>query len=306
MPDKPAHFEGRMEVRQGRETEFALWQARYQETVASFSGLLSSEVVAPAADSQVWTTRLSFTGQSALADWLNSPAREQLLEEVAPLALSGMVTRFSTEATPELGVTEAFFTRLRPDKLREYQLWQTHIHQVQAKFLGYLGMVFQPPVKGQDEWVTLLRFDNTEHLEQWLASPQRRELLDELEDLVEEIRQCRVASSFPGWIPAAPSDAEQPANWKVTMLVVVGLFPLVMLQIKYVNPWLLDALPLAPGTMLANIGSAILISYLTMPVCIRLFGWWLYPADENTRTVSIRGTLAVLVVYLLEVLVFWA
>ena len=304
MSETAAHFEGRMEVRPGREEEFALWQDRYRKIVSKRTGLLSSELVLPGPGSRTWSIRLAFDRADSLASWLCSAERTELLAEVAPLAATGMTTRLSAESDSSLGVTEAFFTRVRAESQREYQLWQTKIHQVQNTFPGYRGMVFQPPVKGQKDWTTLLSFDTVEHLETWLESEQRKHLLEELSSYAESVRQWRVPSSFPGWVPPAPAGAEQPAHWKSSMLVVVGLFPLVMLQMRYLNPWLLEALPLSPATMLANILSVALISYVTMPVCIRSFRWWLYPSKDGPHR-SALGTLVVLAAYIVEVAMFW-
>lgn len=305
MPDQSVHFEGRMEVQPGKETEFAVWQSRYLSTVSNQPGLVGKELTAPGPETHTWTVHLTFESEEALSKWVCSQERADLLEQAAPLVASGMTTRLSGENHPPLGVTEAFFTRARADKLREYQVWQTKVHQAQARFPGYSGMVLQPPLKGQQEWITLLRFDTASHLEAWLASPERRQLLEELEGLVEGVRSWRVPSSFPGWLPEPPSDSQEPANWKVTMLVVVGLFPIVMLQIAFLNPWLTKVVPLSPGTMLANILSVFLISYLTMPVCLRLFGWWLYPPQKQACRHTWLGTLTVLVIYVAEVLLFW-
>lgn len=305
MKNKIARFEGRMNVRSDREKEFTAWQARYQETVTSFPGLLAAELGAPGRGSAIWTTNLTFESDEFLVNWLNSPERAELLSEISPLTMSGMTTRFSGEKGAELGATEAFFTRVREDRITEFQEWQAQIHQEQAQFPGYLGMVFQPPVKGQEEWVTLVRFDNTEHLEAWLSSEQRKRLIGKLEELVEEIRQCRVTSSYPGWLPTAPAGSEPPPNWKVTMLVILGLFPIVMFQVRFFNPWLAANLPNSPGTLLANILSAILISYVTMPAGIYLFGWWLYPDKEKARSISIKGTVILIACYLAEMLLMW-
>ena len=68
-------------------------------------------------------------------------------------------------------------------------------------------MVFQPPVKGQNDWTTLLSFDTVEHLEAWLVSEEREQLLKELANYADAVRQWRVPSSFPGWIPPAPADS---------------------------------------------------------------------------------------------------
>lgn len=301
----PARFEGRIELRPGCEEEFALWQDRYREAVSRYPGLLSSELSLPGPGSRIWSIRLVFDRADSLARWLCAAERTDLLAEVAPLAATGMTTRLSLDGDSSLGVTEAFFTRVRAESQRDYQLWQTKIHQVQTTFPGYRGMVFQPPVRGQKDWTTLLSFDTVEQLETWLESEQRKQLLEELSSYADTVRQWRVPSSFPGWVPPAPADAEQPANWKSSMLVVVGLFPLVMLQMRYLNPWLLEALPLSPATMLANILSVFLISYLTMPLCIRLFRWWLYPERKRSSGLSKLGVWIVLLLYLVEVALFW-
>ena len=170
MSTTAAHFEGRMEVRPGREQEFVLWQDRYRKVVSRHDGLLSSEISMPDPGSRSWRIRLVFDGGDSLTAWLRAPERAELLSEAAPLAVSGMTTRLSLESDSSLGVTEAFFTHVRADRQREYQLWQTKIHQAQAAFPGYRGMVFQPPVKGQTEWTTFLSFDTVAHLEAWSVS----------------------------------------------------------------------------------------------------------------------------------------
>ncbi len=53
-----------------------------------------------------------------------------------------------------------------------------------------------------------------------------------------------MASSFPGWMPV-DEDGGSPANWKAAALVVLGLYPIVCLQIKFLSPALHD-LKLAP------------------------------------------------------------
>ncbi len=298
-------FEGRMKVRPEEAERFALWQSRYRETVSSFSGLLYCEIGSPSADSWWWSTRLVFDSQEALAAWLESAERARLLEEVRPLVLRGMTSRFARTPEAPSGVTEAFFSVVRPGALEKLQVWLSRVQTAQAEFPGYLGMVFQPPMKGQSQCTTLIRYDTVEHLEAWLESEGRRELLEELEPLVEDMKQWRMGSSFPGWIPSAPADRDPPANWKVTMLVILGLFPLVMLQMRFLNPWLTSQLPLSPATLVANIVSACLISYLTMPICVRLFGWWLYPEPTEASRTSLIGSAAIVLCYAALVALFW-
>ena len=86
MSETAAHFEGRMEVRPGREEEFALWQDRYRKIVSKCTGLLSSELVLPGPGSRTWSIRLVFDRADSLASWL-------CLRAVSPLPRSCACTR---------------------------------------------------------------------------------------------------------------------------------------------------------------------------------------------------------------------
>ena len=59
-------------------------------------------------------------------------------------------------------------------------------------------MQLQPPIPGlQDDWVSLLRFDTSEHLNAWLKSDTRRAALKEVEPFIDQ-REQQVATAFSG------------------------------------------------------------------------------------------------------------
>lgn len=58
------------------------------------------------------------------------------------------------------------------------------------------------------------------------------------------------------------------------------------------------------GTFIGNALSVALTSFVTMPIFVRVFSWWLFPAG-NARQVTQRGTALICLLFALEVLVLW-
>ena len=64
-----------------------------------------------------------------------------------------------------------------------------------------------------------------------------------------------------------------PPNWKTAMLVLLGLFPVVMLELKFLSPKLsLLGIHASLATFIGNSISVAVTSFFTMPWCVRWFG----------------------------------
>ena len=126
-------------------------------------------------------------------------------------------------------------TQVKPGKEAAYREWETKIQQAQSKFPGYRGAYVQPPVAGELGWTTLMRFDTAKQLDTWLKSPERAALVKEAESLVDYAHLQRMGTSFPGWFPTDPKTGKGPPNWKAAMLVLLGLFPIVMLETRFLT-----------------------------------------------------------------------
>lgn len=77
----------------------------------------------------------------------------------------------------------------------QFRRWNDELQRAAAEFPGHLGSEAQPPSEAHpDEWVTVYRFDSQNHLEAWLDSPRRRELMALGEPLLEgSTREQRLA-----------------------------------------------------------------------------------------------------------------
>jgi hypothetical protein len=189
----------------------------------------------------------------------------------------------------------------------QFRGWAQRIQAAQAGYPGYLGMYLQPPQGGgEGHWVTILRYDSASHLEAWMNSRQRADLLAESRQFMEREELIRITTSFPGWVPVDPVSGQGPPNWKTAMLVLLGLYPIVMLELRLLNP-VVSALGIhgAMGTFIGNSISVALTSFLTMPRFVQTFNWWLFPGIASPRALTRRGVQIICLLYALEVAVLW-
>ena len=305
-PSSPnaAILQAKFHLRRGTENEFAAWQAKALTRAAEFKGFLNSEIT-PSGDASSWAVMLRFANTGHLDTWRESETWRHLLEEVQSLlAEKSSIEIEVRESEPDGGVVEVIVTKVKAGKEAAYREWETKIQQAQSKFPGYCGSYVQPPLAGELGWTTLMRFDTTEHLDTWLKSPERAALLGEAEPLIDYAHLQRMETSFPGWFPTDPKTGQGPPNWKAAMLVLLGLFPIVMLESLFLSPRL-ASLNFSLALFIGNTISVALTTWLTMPVFIKALDWWLFPKPDAPKSVHWKGTLLIFALYALSVAIFW-
>ena len=299
-----AILQAKFRLRRGAENEFAAWQAKALTRAAEFEGFLNSEIT-PSGDTSSWAVMLRFANTVHLDAWRQSETWRHLLEEVQSLlAEKSSIEIEVRESEPDGGVVEVIVTKVKAGKEGAYREWETKIQQAQSKFPGYCGSYVQPPLAGELGWTTLMRFDTAEHLDKWLKSPERAALLGVAEPLIDYAHLQRMETSFPGWFPTDPKTGQGPPNWKAAMLVLLGLFPIVMLESLFLSPRL-ASLNFSLALFIGNTISVALTTWLTMPVFIKALDWWLFPKPDAPKSVHWKGTLLIFALYALSVAIFW-
>lgn len=298
-------------VRPGKEEAFSAWQAKHDIVIAAFPGYISSDMVPPPGGNGPWTIILNFETEAELKNWQESAERGKILGELVPLLEGGnfgeSVKIGESGESPNAEVTEVIFSKVKPGKAEQYRAWTGRIQAAQAKYPGYRGMYLQPPPHGVDggHWTSILRFDSALHLEGWMNAPERKALIAETKEFIESEELMRLATAFPGWVPIDPMTGEGPPNWKTAMLVLLGLFPIVMLELKYLSPVLAGlGLHASFATFIGNAISVALTSFYTMPWSVGWFGWWLFPKG-NTAEITFRGVMIIFLLYAIEVAALW-
>ncbi len=256
----------------GRERELERWLARLTAAAGRYPGHQGSSVQRPgAAHPDEWVVVYRFDDVAALDFWLTSEDRADLLEAGAHLVESTTEQRLALDRPPE-PVTCVVSMCIHPEHRDEHRRLQGEIVEALGSFEGFLRAETFEPVEGvQDETVVVFSFDSREHLDRWLGSEQRREMLDRMEPLIDGNRTVNVLGGFAGWFP--DEDGRPAKTWKSAAVVLLALFP-TSLTIALLRGWLVPDLPLVPTVFVSNVLGVLALSYVLLPpLTARLSDW---------------------------------
>jgi antibiotic biosynthesis monooxygenase (ABM) superfamily enzyme len=91
--------------------------------------------------------------------------------------------------------------------------------------------------------------------------------------------------------------------WKTAALILLTLFPLVMLEIRFLNPHLRELNP-AVGTFIGNAITVVLTTWPLMPLAIWGFHAWLFP-ENRPRWLVTTMPLVLVLCYVIEIALLW-
>ncbi len=181
----------------------------------------------------------------------------------------GMMENLANATGP---LTVVVTWRVRKGREREFEAWRHEIADAALAFPGHMGVnVIRPRDDGQ-EYVVIFRFDTYDHLRTWQESEIRRELLKKVEPFLEKEPTYHLESGLEYWF--GPPGPASPPQWKMALVTAVGVWPASILI-----PWLLDpligGLPSVLQALLVAVGIVILLTWVIMPVLVRILKRWL-------------------------------
>ena len=304
----PAVLIAEPRVRAGKNSEFVAWKARHDTVIAKFPGCVSSDMMPGANGSNEWRIVINFRSADDLTAWQESREHAEIVAEGVPLFERGdfrEVAQIGESAAQSTGdVTEVIFSRIKRGMEDAYREWATRIEAAQARYPGYRGMFLQPPDENGGMWTTIIRFKTAPQLEAWMNAPERKSLLQESKAFIEHEQLTRLATAFPGWVPVDPITGKGPPDWKTALLVLLGLFPIVVIELRFLNP-LLRGLNSSLATFIGNAISVAATSFITMPLFVRVFGWWLFLDKKSPKWRTPAGVVILGLVCAGEVALFW-
>jgi antibiotic biosynthesis monooxygenase (ABM) superfamily enzyme len=304
----PAVLIAKPRVRLGKDAEFTAWKARYDTIVGKFPGYVSSDMMPSRNGSNEWTIMINFRSADDLAAWQQSREHAEIIEQAIPLLEGGEfgeVAQIGEVGSQSAGeVTEVIFTKIKPSMEDVYREWAARIEAAQARYPGYRGTFLQPPEEQGGMWTTIIRFESAPQLEAWMNAPERKTLLQESKAFIEHEQLTRLATTFPGWVPVDPITGKGPPDWKTALLVLLGLYPIVVIELRFLNPLLLG-LNSSLATFIGNAISVAGTSFITMPLFVRAFGWWLFLDKKSPKWTTLAGVIILGLLCAGEVAFFW-
>lgn len=171
-------------------------------------------------------------------------------------------------------VTVTVARRVTPGREREFEDWYDGIIGAASRHSGFLGAgILRPHTAGQD-WHVVYRFADAEALRAWEASDERARWLREADDLIEETGVQRV-SGLETWFALPGRTAPAPPRWKMFLVTLAAIVPLVLLMNVAVLP-VISGWPLVGRTLVFSGTLTVLMTWVVMPRMTRVFRRFLY------------------------------
>ncbi len=145
---------------------------------------------------------------------------------------------------------------------------------------GQLGVSVIRPVQesGSREYGILRRFSDSESRDRFYESPIFKQWEITVASLTEGEPKHQELSGLETWF-ALPGQRAMipPPPWKMAIVTALGVWPVSMLVPWLLNP-LISGLTFALQALLVAVGIVILLTWVVMPVLVRILKHWLYPS----------------------------
>ena len=281
---KPATAIASHRVHPDKTSQYIEAQRAITDAARRSPGFVGTEVLSPVAGLQEeWVAIFRLESNEAMKQWLESAERGKLIERIEnSLIEPSRMLILASDDSAEPPVAMVFTHRVADDRVRDYLAWRRKAIAAQAHYPGYLATEFFEPHGKMDEWVDVVRYDSLKDLEHWMESKERRDLLEDLDSIVESRHAHRV-TGLEGWFAMnRPGEtATGPPSWKQALAVLFALYPTVM-ALTFLNP-LWQNQSLSVRMLLGNILSVALLTWLVMPAVSRLLGFWLSSTGRNWK-----------------------
>jgi antibiotic biosynthesis monooxygenase (ABM) superfamily enzyme len=185
------------------------------------------------------------------------------------------------------GVTSVIRHTIKPGVEAEYEEWLKRLAVIGHRFPGHQGANIIRPAEGTHTYAIIVRFDTIEHLQNWLSSGVRQELMKEVQPLLARRVEVDVQTGLDFWFtpPAslaatkslAPTQHVKP--YKQFLIVLSAIYPLEILVHFTFDP-LAQAIPLLGVPFIRDLFDAVVIvtflTFLIMPYYTRILAKWLF------------------------------
>ena len=261
-------------ARPGRDREFERWIRRLVARAADAPGAVDAELQPPnALHPGEWVVVYRFEDTRSLEAWMHSPTRTALIETGNELVDGAAREQVVALAPEREQVTAVSSVRVRPDSTAEFRALHGEVLSALANSPGFLRCDLFEPVQGvQEDTVVVLAFDSREHLDRWLRSDERRQILERMDEYTEGDRTINVVGGFAGWFPAP--GGHQVKKWKTAVVVMMAIVPITLLYTA-VRLLLFPDAHVLLSTVIGNLVGVAILTWLAMPFLTSWLQGWL-------------------------------
>lgn len=286
--------------RTGEAPAFAAFADRVGADAAAAAGFVGWQLSVLTSPLLEWAIAVTFRDEQTLHDWLDGTAEffadsghlrasRELFVSGVPMTSGVLLVRDVAEPGREHAFVE---TAERLARLERAQR-------------GYEGSSVFPPAEHNPAWSSVIRFRTEDQLNAWLASPELTRALPERHAQLSQESQVTTATSFASTVRVSDGHAAVTPEWKTAMIIQLVLYPLVLLLSLFVNPWLHAIAPQPWLSLFLSLAiTNVLLTWVVMPLAVRVLRRWLDPVEGASLRVSLVGAAAVCGGYALFLVIF--
>jgi len=285
---------------------FDAWLPELIESATQAQGFVAASPSVHDDEQVDWALGVSFSGGQSLTDWLDSPGRRKVLDDGQTRGFwrktSDLVMGDGRPPPGNIGVFEhEVVAGMESDFLNA----QGKITSASARSPGYEGTVLFPPaLTGQ--WMSAVRFRTGREVGTWMRSSARADALPEVRaSLTGNFTQSGRIAPFGATVRTEDGLTEITPGWKVAMLVLLVVYPTVMTLTRFLAPVIADfGSPPWLTLFLSQVASTALPQWAFIPLAWLGFRRWMDPVDGRGLGISVRGAVAMVILYAVILAVF--
>lgn len=172
-------------------------------------------------------------------------------------------------------VTTVFSWSVKKGKEQVFEHLMHDVHRVARTFPGHMGVTTLKSPTGKNNYQTVLRFDNTRHLEAWLNAPIRKKLMEPFNDIAKS-DSFNEATGLETWFEIPGQPVVSPPRWKMAITTCIAIYPLSLLFAYFLTPHI-SSWPVVVRALFLPVFAPIILTYLFMPFLTQhILKRWLY------------------------------
>jgi antibiotic biosynthesis monooxygenase (ABM) superfamily enzyme len=177
-------------------------------------------------------------------------------------------------------VTVLFNVTVKQGEEQKFETLMHKLHETARTFPGHMGVttIKNPARRGSRQ--TILRFDNTKHLEDWLRSPVRKNLMQPINEITDS-DSFSEATGLETWFDIPGQQVVPPPRWKMVVTTFIAIYPISLAYGAFVAGHVVRW-PLAFRSLFLPVFAPIILTYFFMPFLTqRILKRWLYKVNNR-------------------------
>lgn len=193
-----------------------------------------------------------------------------------------------------------------------FKMWHNRLVNRARNCPGFLQADLCPPLRCKDpvvKWYSIIHFDSPEHLNNWVESIDRKSLIESGQQIFNAYRFKSFTTGLEGWSSRQSGKLERaslgPPTWKQILAVVLGLYPIVMLQSKlFAVLGVFKSWSPEIATLANNLITSSILSLFVMPFIAGRLRFWLQPAYHHKISNNFLGAILVATALVMMIILF--